>query len=243
MAVGVEKVKDSGYQGLNAFPIPNDGTNRTLTAAAMFSLVVPAYAEKYGVDRRRAQARCWPASRRRTTTTAPATPGPSSAREMGVDADLRHARRWPADLGVFDCAGVADGSAAAIVVPGRGRPPLHRQAALREGAVVRGRQRLGPHRPRLRLHDASPRSSAAASDAYAQAGITDPRRELAMAEVHDCFTPTELVLMEDLGFSERGQAWKDVRGRRRSTSTASCRSTPTAASRASATRSARRACA
>ncbi|HMU80602.1 MAG TPA: beta-ketoacyl synthase N-terminal-like domain-containing protein, partial [Microthrixaceae bacterium] len=27
-AVGVEKVKDSGYQGLNAFPIPNDGTNR-----------------------------------------------------------------------------------------------------------------------------------------------------------------------------------------------------------------------
>ncbi|MEJ7584902.1 MAG: hypothetical protein WKF43_12670 [Acidimicrobiales bacterium] len=31
-----------------------------------------------------------------------------------------------------------------------------------------------------------------------------------MAEVHDCFTPTELVLMEDLGFSERGQAWKDV---------------------------------
>jgi len=37
MAVGVEKVKDSGYQGLNAFPIPGDGTARTLTAAAMFS--------------------------------------------------------------------------------------------------------------------------------------------------------------------------------------------------------------
>ena len=31
-----------------------------------------------------------------------------------------------------------------------------------------------------------------------------------MAEVHDCFTPTEMVLMEDLGFSERGQAWRDV---------------------------------
>ena len=39
MAVGVEKVKDSGYQGLNAFPVPNDGTQRTLTAAAMFSLI------------------------------------------------------------------------------------------------------------------------------------------------------------------------------------------------------------
>src|SRR5258708_2048563 len=43
-AIGVEKVKDSGYQGLNAFPIPNDGTPRTLTAAAMFSMGVPAYA-------------------------------------------------------------------------------------------------------------------------------------------------------------------------------------------------------
>src|SRR5688572_24354552 len=50
MAVGVEKVKDSGYQGLNAFPIPADGTQRTLTAAAMFSMVAPAYAKRYGVD-------------------------------------------------------------------------------------------------------------------------------------------------------------------------------------------------
>ena len=50
MAVGAEKVKDSGYAGLNAFPIPNDGTARTLTAAAMFSMVAPAYAKKYGVD-------------------------------------------------------------------------------------------------------------------------------------------------------------------------------------------------
>ena len=49
-----------------------------------------------------------------------------------------------------------------------------------------------------------------AEDAYQQAGITDPRAELAMAEVHDCFTPTELVLMEDLGFAERGFAWKEV---------------------------------
>ncbi|GIR36413.1 MAG: hypothetical protein CM15mP49_17980 [Actinomycetota bacterium] len=31
-----------------------------------------------------------------------------------------------------------------------------------------------------------------------------------MAEVHDCFTPTELILMEDLGFSQRGEGWSDV---------------------------------
>src|SRR5882757_6771038 len=50
MAVGVEKVKDSGYQGLNGAPIPTDGTGRTLTAAGMFSLVAPAYAKKYGLE-------------------------------------------------------------------------------------------------------------------------------------------------------------------------------------------------
>src|SRR5271157_6544732 len=50
MAVGAEKVKDSGYQGLNANNPPGDGTARTLTAAAMFSMVAPAYGAKYGVD-------------------------------------------------------------------------------------------------------------------------------------------------------------------------------------------------
>src|SRR5215207_7346582 len=51
MAIGVEKVKDSGYQGLvGAGKTPTDGTGRTLTAAAMFAMCVPAYAKRYGVD-------------------------------------------------------------------------------------------------------------------------------------------------------------------------------------------------
>src|SRR3954470_18485477 len=50
MAIGVEKVKDSGYQGLvGAAKTPTDGTNRTLTAAAMFAMCAPAYGRKYGV--------------------------------------------------------------------------------------------------------------------------------------------------------------------------------------------------
>ena len=50
MVVGGEKVKDTGFQGLNAFPVPHDGTARNLTAAAMFSMIVPAYGKKYGVE-------------------------------------------------------------------------------------------------------------------------------------------------------------------------------------------------
>ena len=51
MAIGVEKVKDSGYQGLaSGIKMPTDGTNRTLTAAAMYAMCAPAYAQKFGIS-------------------------------------------------------------------------------------------------------------------------------------------------------------------------------------------------
>jgi acetyl-CoA C-acetyltransferase len=51
----------------------------------------------------------------------------------------------------------------------------------------------------------------AAQRAYAEAGIAEPRRELDLIEVHDCFSITELVLMEDLGLSDAGRAPHDIR--------------------------------
>src|SRR6266702_845110 len=50
----------------------------------------------------------------------------------------------------------------------------------------------------------------AAKRAYAEAGITRPRDELSLIEVHDCFSVTELVTMEDLAISPEGGAVKDV---------------------------------
>src|SRR5262249_56681941 len=50
MAVGVEKLKDSGYSGLTGTRASGDGTQTPLTAPAMFSLLAPAYAKKYGID-------------------------------------------------------------------------------------------------------------------------------------------------------------------------------------------------
>ena len=50
MAIGVEKLKDSGYSGLVGSAPANDGTPATVTAPASFSLLAPAYAKKYGVD-------------------------------------------------------------------------------------------------------------------------------------------------------------------------------------------------
>src|ERR1700704_1253967 len=43
MAIGVEKLKDSGFSGLVATPVPSDGTDSSmdLTAPAVFSLLAP----------------------------------------------------------------------------------------------------------------------------------------------------------------------------------------------------------
>jgi acetyl-CoA C-acetyltransferase len=207
MAVGVEKVKDSGYQGLNAFPIPTDGTNRTLTAAAMFSMVAPAYAERYGVDRdelRRALARI--ASKNHHNGAR--NPRAQFRREMSVD-QICGLPAVAGDLSVFDCAGVADGAAAAVVV--RAEDALRytdRPLYVKALSFVAGNG-SGLTDPSYD-YTTFPEVVQCAADAYAQAGVTDPRAQIAMAEVHDCFTPTELVLLEDLGFCERGTAWKEV---------------------------------
>jgi acetyl-CoA C-acetyltransferase len=207
MALGVEKVKDSGYQGLNANNPPNDGTGRTLTAAAMFSMVAPAYARKFGVgaDEMR-QALAHIASKNHYNGAR--NPRAQFRREVSPEA-VCASPPIAGGLGVFDCAGVADGSAAAIVVRAEDAhrytdTPLYIKAL----SFVAGTG-AGLTDPAYD-YTTFPEVVATANDAYAQAGITDPRRELAMAEVHDCFTPTELVLMEDLGFAERGTAWKEV---------------------------------
>jgi acetyl-CoA C-acetyltransferase len=207
MAIGVEKVKDSGYQGLNAAPIPTDGTNRTLTAAAMFSMVAPAYGHKYGVDdtqMREVLSRIASKNHANGALNSRA----QFRRPMSVES-ITAMKPVAGMLNVFDCSGVADGSAAAIVVRAEDAhrytdSPLYIKAL----SLVAGNGT--PLTDPEYDYTTFPEIVRCAQDAYAQAGITDPRRELAMAEVHDCFTPTELVLMEDLGFSPRGMAWKEV---------------------------------
>ena len=207
MAVGVEKVKDTGYQGLQTPYVANDGTARTLTAAAMYSMIVPAYGQKYGVDvaeLKRVLARI--ASKNHANGAR--NPRAQFRKEMSVD-DLCKMPAVAGGLSVFDCSGVADGSAAAIVVRAEDAhrytdKPLYIKAL--SFVAGNGGGLTDPDYD----YTTFPEVVQTAEDAYRQAGVTNPRRELAMAEVHDCFTPTEMILMEDLGFSERGVAWKEV---------------------------------
>jgi acetyl-CoA C-acetyltransferase len=207
MAIGAEKVKDGGYQGLNAFPVPGDGTARTVTAAAMFSMVAPAYANKYGVppgDMKTALARV--ASKNHHNGAR--NPRAQFRKEYSVEK-LCGMPVVAGGLSVFDCAGVADGAAAAIVVRAEDAHRYTDKPLLVKALSLVAGNGSGLGDPDYD-YTTFPEVAASAADAYAQAGVTVPRAELAMAEVHDCFTPTEIVLAEDLGLAERGTAWKEV---------------------------------
>lgn len=207
MALGVEKLKDSGYSGLVRRDPPDDGTGADTTAPAAFSYIVPAYASTYGVDdatmrqvlthiavKNHANG----ALNERAQFRQPVTP------EMVSNAPL-----VAGALGVFDCSGVADGAAAALVVRAEdAHKYTDRPLYVKALSVVAGRGDT-------LLDDAGsfvsfPEVVECAREAYRQAGVTNPREQISLAEVHDCFTPTELVLMEDLGFADRGKAWRDV---------------------------------
>jgi acetyl-CoA C-acetyltransferase len=207
MAIGVEKLKDSGFSGLVVPDPTNDGTNIGTSSPAAFSLLAPAYAHRYGLD---------PSELKDVITriawknhkNGALNPLAQFKKEVSCET-IASAPLVAGQLGVFDCSGVSDGSAAAIIVRADDAErycadPLYVKAL----SFVSG-PASGPIDPDYD-YTTFQEVVTSAADAYQQAGVTDPRRELALAEVHDCFTPTELVLMEDLGFSERGLGWKDV---------------------------------
>lgn len=209
MAVGVEKLKDTGFSGLVRSNVAGDGTapEQTVTAPAAFSLLDPAYCKKYGVD---------PQDMRDAMThiawknhhNGALNPRAQFQKEVSKEK-IAASPLVAGRLGIFDCSGVSDGAACALIVRAEDaykytdKPMFIKALALAAGPAN------GPMDPGYdyTTFEEVVRSSA---DAYKQAGITDPRAQIDLAEVHDCFTPTELVLMEDMGFSERGEAWKDV---------------------------------
>ena len=207
MAIGGEKLKDSGFSGLPSIAAPGDGTQASLTAPATFSLLAPAYGKKYGVDDatlKEVMTRiAW-----KNHKNGALNPRAQFRKEVAKDV-IACSPLVAGPLGIFDCSGVSDGSAAAIIVRAEDAPrytdrPLYVKAL----SFIAG-PAAGPIDPDYD-YTTFPEVVASATDAYTQAGIKDARAELAMAEVHDCFTPTELVLMEDLGFAARGTAWKEV---------------------------------
>jgi acetyl-CoA C-acetyltransferase len=209
MAVGVEKLKDSGFSGLLRQDPPGDGTapEISMTAPAAFSLLDPAYCAKYGThpdEMRDAMTHvAW-----KNHDNGSRNPKAQFRSPVAKDT-ISKAPKVAGRLGVFDCSGVSDGAACALIVPAE-RAHEYTETPMYVAALslvaASGRGALDPAYD----YTTFPEVVRSAKDAYAQAGIDDPRTQLSLAEVHDCFTPTEIVLMEDLGFTAPGQAVKDV---------------------------------
>jgi acetyl-CoA C-acetyltransferase len=213
LAMGVEKLKDTGYGGLPSFVGSDSGSLNwqwfpNMTAPGAFAQLASAYAAKYKIpnqDIKRAMAHVSAKSH------ANGVMNPKAHLRKAVTEDQIMAAPIIAHpLGLFDCCGVSDGAACAIVATPAKAKELGKkdfisvkslQLALSSGAELGYNDWDGDH---------FVTTSQCSTQAYKEAGITNPKEEISMMEVHDCFSITELVTMEDLHISERGQAYKDV---------------------------------
>jgi len=196
LVVGFDKPKDRGVSGPSVAFTSNRGL--PMTPAGWFSLCAARYFETYNVGR--VELAKIAVKNHHNGTLAPKS---MLKREITVD-DVLNARMisWP--FGLYDCAAQSDGAAAVIVSRADrvGRYP--RQPVWLKGvAVTLGRNPQSD--PDFDFLGWGPTRSAA-RECYRQAGISDPLRQIDLAQVHDCFTLTELLTYEDLGFCPRGGA-------------------------------------
>jgi acetyl-CoA C-acetyltransferase len=210
LAIGAEKLKDTGYGGL---PIATKGTLNDLwmpygSAPAGFAQLAAGYRTKYRVSRedlKKAIGRVSWKSHQNGAKNEKA-----HLRKAVTMETILNAPMIAEPLGIFDCCGVSDGAACAIVTT----PEIARSLGKKDLITIKALQ-LSASAGReqgTNQWDGSyvQNTRNAARAAYAEAGITKPRQELSAIEVHDCFSITELVTMEDLGVSDDGNAWKDV---------------------------------
>jgi acetyl-CoA C-acetyltransferase len=211
LAMGVEKLKDTGYGGL---PVRTRGTTFDMvgvtgSAPGNFAQVASAYRAAHNVGRddlKRAIAHV------SVKSHANGAKNPKAHLRKAVDMDtVLNAPMIAEPLGLFDCCGVSDGAACAIVTT----PEIARAMGKTDLVTIKALQIAGSNGWELQhaggwngayFHP----TRVAAKRAYDEAGITNPREQLSLTEVHDCFSITELVTMEDLFLSDEGQAWKDV---------------------------------
>ncbi|MDO9110820.1 MAG: acetyl-CoA acetyltransferase, partial [Desulfatirhabdiaceae bacterium] len=212
LALGVEKLKDTGYGGL-----PNFGSNAgtltwqwwpNLTAPGSFAQLASAYAAKYRIkdqDLKRAMAHVSVKSHANGALNPKA-----HLRKPVTEAQVMNSPIIAHPLGLFDCCGVSDGSACAIVTT----PEIARKMGKKDFVTVKSIQLALSSGEEAGFNewdgDHFATTTRCSIKAYQEAGIQNPREEISMMEVHDCFSITELVTMEDLHISERGRAVSDI---------------------------------
>ena len=198
LAVGFEKMRDGGYARPNrSHPVIDFGER----APHVFALSANRYFNAYGASKKTLAAVAVKNHRHGMKS-------PKAHLKMPVDADtVLRAPMIYSPLGLFDCCPTTDGAAAALVCRAdlassfRGVPIWPLGIGL---AAVSGQPYYKPSFGYVGF-EASVR---AAEQAYAQAKMTPA--DVDFAEVHDCFTITEILNYEDLGFCGRGEGGRFV---------------------------------
>ncbi len=210
LAVGCEKLKDSGYGGLpqRSRGVLNGQYWANSSAPGSFAQLATAYGAKHGVapgDLKRAMAHVSVKSHANAARNEKA-----HLRNVITEETVIRAPIVAEPLGLYDCCGVSDGAACAIVTTpdiarGLGKHDLVTikalQLAVSNGTEAQHNSWDGTHFVTTRI---------ASKRAYQEAAITDPREQLDLVEVHDCFSITELVTVEDLHISPEGGAIRDI---------------------------------
>ena len=210
IAVGMEKLKDTGYGGL---PTATVGTYipqwyPNAVAPANFAQLASAYQRRFQVDPKLLKRAISHVS---IKSHANGAKNPKAHFQQAItEEQCLKAPIIAEPLGLYDCAGVSDGAAAVIVT----RPDIAHSLGKRDLVTFKALQLATSNGWEMHSNDWDGSyvhtARIAAKKAYAEAGITRPREQISMTEVHDCFSITELITMEDLGLSDDGQAVRDV---------------------------------
>ena len=204
LVVGAEKLKDTGFGGCGELAIPPHPVwEGSITAPGMYALAATRYFRKYGLSSdggKRLLAKVSVKSHHNGARNPRAHLRREITVEQVVNAPIS---AWP--LGLFDCCGVADGAAAAVMCRAEDAKSFRDDYVLIKGLGLS----IGPGQGSVRTdYDFTiwDETVYACKEAYTMAGITNPRQELAQAEVHDCFSISEIIAVESLGLCERGHA-------------------------------------
>ncbi|MEK7837781.1 MAG: acetyl-CoA acetyltransferase, partial [candidate division NC10 bacterium] len=206
LAVGAEKMREVPSRGSLVAQAVNRGhpvLAKGRTAPGMFALVASRYFREYGASEEALGAVA-------VKNHYHGSLNPKAHFQKEITSEM-HARapKVAEPLGLFDCCPTTDGAAAAILTRADLAPKFTDRYSIIRGiafAVTAGywNTQFDPS-----WNFTSFRATReAAKAAYAMAGVTNPAKQVKVAECHDCFTITEIVNYEDLGFFEPGAGWR-----------------------------------
>jgi len=210
LAVGAEKMREVPSRGSLVAQAVNRGhpvLAKGRTAPGMFALVATRYMKEYGATEEALAAVA-------LKNHYHGSLNPKAHFQKEITAEQYQKQPKVAEpLGLFDCCPTTDGAAAAILTRADLAPKFTDAYTIIRGiayAVTAGywNTQFDPSWSFTSFRS----TREAAQAAYKMAGVTNPAKEINVAECHDCFTITEIVNYEDLGFAKPGEGWKFATG-------------------------------